>query len=104
MCATLNADWTKARRDDIHPSLPEDFKRLASAEVKVSPKFPFGDDLENTIKSLESHNQLTKKMDKPDNQKSGKPYPNEQLFQQRQPFKQQKDDNKGFSQRGSLRS
>ena len=61
--STLNADWTKARRDDIRPSLPEEFKRLASKEVKASNKYLFGDDLETTIKSLESHNRLSKKMD-----------------------------------------
>ena len=62
ICATLSADWTKTRRDDIRPVLPEDFKRLASAEIPPSASYIFGDDLEASIKSLESHNRLAKKM------------------------------------------
>ena len=61
--AVLNADWTKTRRDDIRPVLPEDFRRLASADIPPSKTLLFGDDLEASIKSLESHNRLAKKMD-----------------------------------------
>ena len=63
MCASLNADWGKARREDIKPALPDDFKRLASNDVPASKSQLFGDDLEASIKAVEIHNRLSKKMD-----------------------------------------
>ena len=65
LAATLKKDWLKARRDDIKPSIPDDFKRLASADVPLDAKNLFGDDLEGAIKSVENTNKIAKKMDAP---------------------------------------
>ena len=63
LSASLKRDWLKARRDDIKPSLPEDFKRLASVDVVLSANDLFGDDLEGSIKSVENTNKIANKMD-----------------------------------------
>ena len=56
VAASLQNDWMKTRTDDMKPSLPEDFKRLTSVEVPMTVKNLFGDDLESSIKTLESKN------------------------------------------------
>ena len=63
LAASLKNDWLKARRDDIKPSLPNDFKRLASVDVPLDAKNLFGDDLEGSIKSVENTNKIANKMD-----------------------------------------
>ena len=63
LTAALQEGWMKARREDIKPSLPDDFKRLASVEVPLTSKYLFGEDLEGSIKSVENTNKLAKKMD-----------------------------------------
>ena len=70
--AYLQKSWLKARREDIKTFLPEDFKRLSAEEVPLDAKNLFGDDLEGSIKSLESTNKISQKMEpkkpKPQNQ------------------------------------
>ena len=63
LCGALNSEWTKSRREDIKTYLPEDFKRLVSDENPASKNWLFGDDLEGSIKAVESHNRLAKKME-----------------------------------------
>ena len=65
LCGALNAEWTKSRREDIKTYLPEDFKRLVSDEAPASKTWLFGDDLEGSIKAVEIHNRLAKKMENP---------------------------------------
>ena len=71
LSASLKCDWLRARRDDIKPSLPDDFKSLASENVPLNAKNLFGDDLEGSIKTVENTNKIAKKMD------SGKKKPNQ---------------------------
>ena len=63
LCGALNTEWIKARREDIKTVLPEDFKRLVSDDVPASHSWLFGNDLEGSIKAVEVHNRLAKKME-----------------------------------------
>ena len=73
LCASLHSEWTKARREDLKLSLPEDFRRLASKDVPPSKSQLFGDDLEASIKAVESHNRLARKMEVPSGKAKGGP-------------------------------
>ena len=63
LAAALKKDWLKARREDVKPALPEDFKTLASVKIPLTAKNLFGDDLEGSIKSVENTNKIAKKME-----------------------------------------
>ena len=100
LTATLQEGWLKARREDIKPSLPDDFKRLASVEVPLTAKHLFGDDLEGAIKSVENTNKLAKKMDsdkKPKPQGGQKPF--KQQYKKKKNFYKNKN-NKDTSNNG----
>ena len=63
LSAFAQSEWMKQRREDVKPSLPDDFKRLSSVEVPLTAKNLFGDDLEGSIKSVESVNKIAKRME-----------------------------------------
>ena len=63
LSANVQTEWLKQRREDVKPSLPDDFKRLANVEVPLTAKNLFGDDLEGSIKTVESTNKIAKRME-----------------------------------------
>ena len=85
LAASLKEDWLKARRDDIKPALPDDFKRLAAVNVPLNSKNLFGDDLEGSIKTVENTNKIAKKMD------SGKKKPNQGRYKNKFGYKKKKN-------------
>ena len=106
--APLQEDWLKSRREDIKPSLPDDFKRLASVEIPMTAKNLFGDDLEGSIKSVENTNKLANKMEvkkpKPTNYNNNKGYKNQ--YKKKKKFNnnnnnKDKGNKKDFQKRGS---
>ena len=126
LAASLKKEWLKSRREDIKPSLPDDFKSLASEDIPLNAKNLFGDDLEGSIKTVENTNKIAKKMEaptkkRPANQnKSRQPYKKKRKFFSNNNNKNNKnnnnnnnrrdnndggknyrDDNKDFRRRGS---
>ena len=65
LAAGVQMEWMKARKEEIKPSLPDDFKRLSATEVPLTAHNLFGDDLEGSIKSVESTNKIAKRMETP---------------------------------------
>ena len=113
LAAALKKEWLKARRDDVKPALPEDFKSLASAKVPLSAKNLFGDDLEGSIKSVENTNKIAKKMENkktkpPTNQKSSYkgPYKKKRKYNNNNNNKSnnnsKSDNNKGYKDKKDL--
>ena len=95
LTAALQEDWLKARREDIKPSLPDDFKRLATVAVPLTAKNLFGDDLEGSIKSVENTNKLAKKMEPTKKTNYAQGNQKKQVYKKKKHFYNNKNNNKG---------